>query len=122
MEMVFTEVQKRQDVAIKNMEIQIGQLAKMLIERQPSTWSSNTEVNPKEQVNAITTRSGAEFSEFHVKRPGVDKETASSKERERERPILKKQLIKKKKAHQSISHHRLTFLQFHFLKGFENIS
>ncbi|KAL2526964.1 Uncharacterized protein Adt_12018 [Abeliophyllum distichum] len=120
MEMVFTEVQKRQDVAIKNMENQIGQLAKMLTERQPGTWPSNTEVNPKEQVNAITTRSGAELPEFHIKRPGVDKETASSK---RERPIPKKQLIKKKKAlHQSISHHRLTPLQFHFLKGCENIS
>ncbi|KAL2474459.1 Uncharacterized protein Adt_35195 [Abeliophyllum distichum] len=121
MEMVFTKVQKRQDVAIKNMENQIRQLAKMLTERQPGTWPSNTEVNPKEQVNAITTRSGAELPEFHVKRPGVDKKTASSKERER--PILKKQLIKKKKAlHQSISHHRLTCLQFHFLKGCENIS
>ncbi|KAL2461317.1 Uncharacterized protein Adt_44737 [Abeliophyllum distichum] len=80
MEFELKEMQKRQDVAIKNIQNQIGQLAKLLIKRQPGTWPSNTEVNPKEQVNAITTRSGAELPEFHVKRPGVDKETASSKE------------------------------------------
>ncbi|KAL2491673.1 Uncharacterized protein Adt_27301 [Abeliophyllum distichum] len=74
-------MQKRQDVAIKNIENQMGQLAKMLTERQPGTWPSNTEVNPKEKVNAITTRSGVELPEIHVKRSGVDKETASSKER-----------------------------------------
>ncbi|KAL2491929.1 Uncharacterized protein Adt_27557 [Abeliophyllum distichum] len=120
MEMVFTEVQKRQDVAIKNMENQIGQLAKMLTERQPGTWLSNTEVNPKEQVNAITTRSGAELPEFHVKRPSVDKETASSKGRETN---SEKSVDQEKKAlHQSISHHRLTSLRFHFLKGCKNIS
>ncbi|KAL2471360.1 Uncharacterized protein Adt_39496 [Abeliophyllum distichum] len=63
-----------------NIENQIGQLAKMLTERQPGTWPSNTEVNPKEQVNAITTRSGAELPEIYVKRPSVEKKTVSSKE------------------------------------------
>ena len=31
-------------------------------------------MNPKEQVNAITTRSGVQLPEIHVKRPGVAKE------------------------------------------------
>ncbi|KAL2497461.1 Uncharacterized protein Adt_23011 [Abeliophyllum distichum] len=75
-------MQKRQDVAIKNIENQIGQLAKLLTERQLRTWPSNTEVNPKEQVNEITTRSRVELPEIHMKRPGVDKETTSSNERE----------------------------------------
>ncbi|XP_052182034.1 uncharacterized protein LOC127794819 [Diospyros lotus] len=64
----------RTDASIKNIENQIGQLAKLLIERQPSTWPSNTEVNPKEQVNAITTRSGVELPEIHVKRPSMAKQ------------------------------------------------
>ncbi|XP_052198267.1 uncharacterized protein LOC127805553 [Diospyros lotus] len=55
-------------------------LAKILIERQPSTWPSNTEVNPKEQVNAITTRSRVQLPEIHVKRPGVVKETTKVQE------------------------------------------
>ncbi|XP_052175408.1 uncharacterized protein LOC127790153 [Diospyros lotus] len=55
-------------------------LAKILTERQPSTWPSNTEVNPKEQVNAITTRSGVQLSEIHVKRPSVAKENGTTKE------------------------------------------
>jgi len=66
----------RTDAAIKNIENQIGQLAKILTERQSGTWSSNTEVNPKEQVNAITTRSGVKLLEIHVKRPSVAKENA----------------------------------------------
>ncbi|XP_052198364.1 uncharacterized protein LOC127805652 [Diospyros lotus] len=64
----------RTDATIKNIENQIGQLAKILTERQPGTWPSNTEVNPKEQVNAITTRSGVQLPEIHVKRPGVAKQ------------------------------------------------
>ncbi|XP_052172172.1 uncharacterized protein LOC127788099 [Diospyros lotus] len=70
----------RTDAAIKNIENQIGQLAKILIERQLGTWPSNTEVNPKEQVNAITTRSGVQLPKIHVKRPGVVKETTKVQE------------------------------------------
>ncbi|XP_052197380.1 uncharacterized protein LOC127804545 [Diospyros lotus] len=69
------------DAAIKNIENQIGQLAKILTERQPGTWPSNTEVNPKEQVNAITTRSGVQLPEIHVKRPSVAKENGTVKEK-----------------------------------------
>ncbi|KAL2543242.1 Uncharacterized protein Adt_04220 [Abeliophyllum distichum] len=66
MEIGFKEVQKRHDVAIKNIENQIGRLVKLLTERQPDTWPSTIEVNPKEQVNAITTRSGAELPKIYV--------------------------------------------------------
>ncbi|XP_052176597.1 uncharacterized protein LOC127790905 [Diospyros lotus] len=68
------EQSDRTDATIKNIENQIGQLAKILTERQPGTWPSNTEVNPNEQVNAITTKSGVPLPEIHVKRPGVVKE------------------------------------------------
>ena len=44
------------------MENQIGQISKRLSERQPGTLPSNTEKNPKEQCQAITTRSGKQYS------------------------------------------------------------
>lgn len=69
------ERSQRTDVAIKNIETQIGQLAKILTERQQGTWPSNTEVNPKEQANAITIRSGVRLPEIHVKRPSVEKKS-----------------------------------------------
>ncbi|KAL2486879.1 Uncharacterized protein Adt_31635 [Abeliophyllum distichum] len=102
------------------MESQIGQLAKMLTERQLGTWPSNTEVNPKEQVNAITTRSGAELPKFHVKRPSVEKETASSKERETNSEKAVEQ--EKENSLPNIFHLQPTSLQFHFLNDCESIS
>ncbi|KAL2480104.1 Uncharacterized protein Adt_33070 [Abeliophyllum distichum] len=38
-------------------------------ERTPGTLPSNTVTNPKEQVQAITTRSGVQLPEIHVKQP-----------------------------------------------------
>ncbi|XP_073269608.1 uncharacterized protein [Primulina huaijiensis] len=49
---------QNQDASIKGLENQIGQLAKMITSRDPRTLLSNTETNPKEQVKAITLRSG----------------------------------------------------------------
>ncbi|XP_062113074.1 uncharacterized protein LOC133824222 [Humulus lupulus] len=44
--------------SIRNLETQVGQLANMLNNRQQGNFPSNTEINPKEQVQAITLRSG----------------------------------------------------------------
>ncbi|XP_052197378.1 uncharacterized protein LOC127804544 [Diospyros lotus] len=82
-EAAISKLQERSeqtDAAIKNIETQIGQLAKILTERQQGTWPSNTEVNPKEQANAITTRSGVQLPEIHVKRPSMEKKTDAEKE------------------------------------------
>ncbi|XP_061342065.1 uncharacterized protein LOC133288353 [Gastrolobium bilobum] len=49
---------KNQEASIKNLETQIGQLAKQMAERPLGTFPSNTNLNSKEQCNAITTRSG----------------------------------------------------------------
>ncbi|XP_061338856.1 uncharacterized protein LOC133285617 [Gastrolobium bilobum] len=40
---------KNQEASIKNLEIQIRQLAKQMAERSPGTFPSNTIINPKEQ-------------------------------------------------------------------------
>ena len=44
--------QKNTDASIKNLEVQVGQLPKQLSKH------GNTQVNPKEQCKAITTRRG----------------------------------------------------------------
>ncbi|XP_075478870.1 uncharacterized protein LOC142519727 [Primulina tabacum] len=49
---------QNQDVSIKGLENQIGQLAKMITSREPGTLPSNTKTNPKEQVKPIALRSG----------------------------------------------------------------
>ncbi|XP_061348846.1 uncharacterized protein LOC133294212 [Gastrolobium bilobum] len=49
---------KNTSASLKNLENQIGQLAKQVSERIPGTFPSNTVINPKEDCMAITTRSG----------------------------------------------------------------
>ena len=46
---------------MKNLEVQIGQLAMTINAQQIGTFSSNIEVNPKEQCKAITLRSEREI-------------------------------------------------------------
>ena len=49
--------QKSTESAIKNLEVQVGQLAKKLADRSSSSFSANTEKNPKEECKAVMTRS-----------------------------------------------------------------
>ena len=42
---------------IKNLEIQVGQLAKQMDERPTSSFGANTEKNSKEECKAVLTRS-----------------------------------------------------------------
>ncbi|XP_022861116.1 uncharacterized protein LOC111381556 [Olea europaea var. sylvestris] len=73
---------QNQNVAIKILETQMGQLAMALTSRAPGNMSSNTEINPKEQAKAITTRSGVQLPEIHVKRLSVNGETSPPTEEE----------------------------------------
>nr|CCH47199.1 hypothetical protein [Lupinus angustifolius] len=45
--------QKNTNASLRNMEIQIGKLAKQLAENPKSTFSANTEVNPREHGHSI---------------------------------------------------------------------
>ncbi|PPS04517.1 hypothetical protein GOBAR_AA16145 [Gossypium barbadense] len=47
---------KNQQVSIQGLETQIAQLAKLISERPQGSLLSNTESNPREQLNAITVR------------------------------------------------------------------
>ncbi|XP_027342938.1 uncharacterized protein LOC113855573 [Abrus precatorius] len=53
---------KNQESSIKKLETQIGQLAEQLANRDEGRFPSSTIVKPKEQCQAITTRSGAVVS------------------------------------------------------------
>ena len=60
-------VQREQQAAIKNLENQMGQMAKQLSERDPGTLPSDTHIPRMENASAITTRSGRVLN--HVEKP-----------------------------------------------------
>ncbi|XP_019460057.1 PREDICTED: uncharacterized protein LOC109359815 [Lupinus angustifolius] len=45
--------QKNTNASLRNMDIQIGQLAKQIAENEKSTLSANTEINPREHSHAV---------------------------------------------------------------------
>ncbi|XP_028223152.1 uncharacterized protein LOC114404364 [Glycine soja] len=49
--------QKSTESALKNLEVQVGQLAKQLADRSSSSFTTNTEKNPKEDYKVVMTRS-----------------------------------------------------------------
>ncbi|GKV38977.1 hypothetical protein SLEP1_g46823 [Rubroshorea leprosula] len=54
---------QNQDAAIQNIEMQLGQIADMVSRRVQGGLPSNSEKNPREQLKAITLRSGKELKE-----------------------------------------------------------
>jgi len=47
---------KSTESTLKNLEIQVGQLAKQLAEKSSNSFGENTEKNPKEECNVVMTR------------------------------------------------------------------
>ena len=80
------EAQKRMEQMIRNhsssihnLEVQMGQLANSIATRNQGALPSNTEKNPKEQVKAITLRSGTE-----IQSPQATKEYEEKKNKREE--------------------------------------
>lgn len=73
---------QEQNSAIKNLEIQMGQMALAMTNRAPGTLPSNTEVNPREHAKAITTRSGVQLPEIHIKKPVTNEESVLTSDEE----------------------------------------
>lgn len=48
--------QKNKDASSKNLEVQMGQIAKEVIEHKSRPLVTNTQTNPMEQYKAITTK------------------------------------------------------------------
>ena len=61
MEAKFNQIAKNHSSSILNIEVQLGQLANAVAQRHQGNFPSNTETNPKEQLKAITFRSGKEI-------------------------------------------------------------
>jgi len=66
--------QKNQEASLRNLETQVGQLAKQLANQQGGQFSTNTQPNPKEQCKAITIRCGKQVGS------DINKETVKSKQ------------------------------------------
>ncbi|KAL2485368.1 Uncharacterized protein Adt_30124 [Abeliophyllum distichum] len=73
---------QNQDASIKNLKIRIGQMAVAISARVLGTLASNTEVNPKENVTALTTKSEVQLPEIHVQRSVANKEKVPSTDEE----------------------------------------
>ncbi|KAL9416753.1 hypothetical protein AB3S75_039861 [Citrus x aurantiifolia] len=65
---------QNQTASIRNLEVQVGQIANLLSSRQHGSLPSNTKTNPKEQVNAIILRSGKQLDEPRKEAKKVDEE------------------------------------------------
>ena len=62
---------KNQAASIHNLEVQIGKIASMLSARTQGSLPSNTKKNPKEQVHAITLRSGKQLEQIQKPSTGI---------------------------------------------------
>ena len=51
------------EASLRNLENRVGQLANNLSRRPQGGLPSNIKKNPREEVNAVTLRSGKEFDE-----------------------------------------------------------
>ncbi|XP_022897630.1 uncharacterized protein LOC111411322 [Olea europaea var. sylvestris] len=65
----------------------MGQIALSMITRALDTLPSNTKVNPREHVQAITTRSGVQLLEINMKRLNADKEIVPPSDEEHGKQI-----------------------------------
>ena len=67
--MIITDTNlKNQAAAIHNLEVQVSQISSLLSNRPHGSLPSNTEVDPKEQVKAITLRSEKILTQDQVSR------------------------------------------------------
>jgi len=64
--------------ALKNLEVQMGQLAKQIVDKSSNSFGANTENNPKEECKAVITRS-KRFMEAEDEENVVDKEKKGEK-------------------------------------------
>ena len=68
---------------IKNLEIQVGQLAKQMAERPTSSFGANIEKNPKEEYRAVLTKSQRRVQEEEKAEGDQYEEGRADKEEEK---------------------------------------
>ena len=69
---------KSTESALKNLEVQMGQLAKQIADKSSNNFGENTENNPKEECKAVMTRS-KRFLEAEDEENVVDKKQRGEK-------------------------------------------
>ena len=69
---------KSTESALKNLEVQVGQLAKQIADKSSNSFVANTEQNPKEECKPLMTRS-KRFVEDEDEENVVHKEKAAEK-------------------------------------------
>ncbi|XP_058741475.1 uncharacterized protein LOC131613854 [Vicia villosa] len=90
MQMSMTN-QKNQDAAIKNLETQVGQLAKQIAANQSNaTFSANTQENPKEDCKAVVTRTGQKGDSEEVENNDIEKEDDNRVAEDEENEIVER--------------------------------
>jgi len=77
--------QKSIESAIKNLEVQVGQLAKQLADRSSSSFIANTEKNPKEECKVMMTR---KRMAIHVDESEAEKKMEEHKQQLAPKPAL----------------------------------
>ncbi|XP_061375408.1 uncharacterized protein LOC133317563, partial [Gastrolobium bilobum] len=79
---------KNTNASIRNLENQIGQLAKQFAERAPGTFPSNTVTNPKEDCMAVTTRSGKVVAASEKPSTNVEADEKLKEVKETEKEVI----------------------------------
>ena len=82
--------QKSTESTIKNLEVQVGQLAKQIAEKSSSIFGANTKKNPKEEFKAVMTRSrrpvlAENEGEVTVKEPVVVEDVIEEEDDEKQK-------------------------------------
>ncbi|XP_031131744.1 uncharacterized protein LOC116033126 [Ipomoea triloba] len=76
------KVAQSSQASIHNLEVQVGQLAKLVTEKDRGKFPSATEINPREGAMAVTLRSGKMLNEVLKEKEPLTVEKESDKEGE----------------------------------------
>ncbi|KAL5573695.1 hypothetical protein UlMin_023292 [Ulmus minor] len=80
---------KNQGASIRNLEHQVGDISKLLMERTQGAFPSNTERNPREHAKAITLRSGKELEQSReASKQAIEEDTSVPKDQDANTPTV----------------------------------
>ena len=88
---------KSTETALKNLEIQVGQLAKQIVENSFGGFGANIEKNPKEECKVVMTRSKRETMVEYESRTSEEKELEAEGEKENEEDRMREKKISEEK-------------------------
>ena len=84
---------KNTESAIKNLEIQVGQLAKQIVENSSGGFGANIDKNPKEECKAVITISKRELPVENEGRTNEEEELGVEEKKEKKGDQMKERKI-----------------------------